>query len=106
MSLIPPHPPPGDRQWIGGDLVHDRLRRVRRRHDQDCDTARLDSSPNKRCMTSHPSAMASRTVCKASAMRSMPPCVSSPLLEAYADTPYLLHVLVGVLNTVLGEVLG
>jgi hypothetical protein len=31
----------GDHQWVGGDLVHDRLRLVRRRHDQDRDTASL-----------------------------------------------------------------
>ena len=31
----------GDRQWVGGNLVHDRLRAVWRRHDQDRDIASL-----------------------------------------------------------------
>ena len=31
----------GDHQWVGGDLVHDRLRPVRRCHDQNYDTASL-----------------------------------------------------------------
>jgi hypothetical protein len=31
----------GDRQWVGGHLVHDRLRPVRCRHDQDRDISSL-----------------------------------------------------------------
>jgi hypothetical protein len=33
------------KQWVGGNPVHDRLRSLRRRHDQDCDTASLGRHP-------------------------------------------------------------
>jgi hypothetical protein len=39
-------PPPSDRQWLGGDLVHDRLHAVRRRHDQDGNTTSLGPCPS------------------------------------------------------------
>ena len=39
-------PARGDHQWVGGGLVHDRLRPVRRRHDQDGDTTSLGRCPS------------------------------------------------------------
>jgi hypothetical protein len=41
LGLYQPMPAGGDRQWVGGDLVHDRLRPVRRCHDQGRDIASL-----------------------------------------------------------------
>ncbi len=50
--------------------------------------------------------MASRTVCKASAMRQHATLCEFALLGQLTQIfLYLVHVLVGVLNTVLGEVL-
>ena len=43
----------GDHQWVGGNLVHDRLRPVRRRHDQNSDPASLGRHP-RRCGRSGP----------------------------------------------------
>jgi hypothetical protein len=37
----------GDHKWVGGDLVHDRLRLVLRRHDQDRATASLVRSAGR-----------------------------------------------------------
>jgi hypothetical protein len=45
----------GDHQWVGGSLVHDRLRPVWRRHDQNRDPASLGRNPGC-CGRSGPSA--------------------------------------------------